>query len=109
MKRVTKSLILFFVLIFSQMLTADEWYSAPSLLVPRGGAAAVTYGNYIYVFGGKSIENKVLNSVERYDILAAVWDTTVVPDFNYPRYNATAVIFNEMIYLMGGQDGEKPG
>jgi N-acetylneuraminic acid mutarotase len=100
------SFIIIFVLVFSHIVTADDWYAAPSLLVPRGGAAAVTHGNYIYVFGGKSIDNKVLNSAERYDLTEDVWDTTIVPNFNYPRYNASAVIFKEKIYLIGGQDGE---
>jgi len=94
------------VLLLSRVVIADGWYSAPSLLVPRGGAAAVTHGNYIYVLGGKSFNNKVLNSVERYDLIESIWDTTYVPDFNYPRYNATAVVFEEKIYLMGGHDGE---
>jgi N-acetylneuraminic acid mutarotase len=88
------------------MVIADEWYSAPSLFVPRGGAAAVAHGNYIYVFGGKSFDYKVLSSVERYDLTEEVWDTTFVPDFNYPRYNASAVVFEGKIYLIGGQDGE---
>jgi hypothetical protein len=105
MKHGFRSFIIIIILISSQITIADDWYAAPSLLVPRGGAAAVTHGNYIYVFGGKSIDNKVLSSVERYDLTEETWDTTYVPNFNYPRYNATAVIFEEKIYLMGGQDG----
>ena len=94
------------LLLMNQLVIGDEWYAAPSLHIPRGGAAAVTYGDYIYVFGGKSFNNRVLNNVERYNLIEDVWDTTVVPDFSYPRYNATAVVFEEKIYLMGGQDGE---
>jgi hypothetical protein len=107
MKHRTIYLITIFILILSQILSADDWYAAPSLLIPRGGVSAVSYGNHIYVFGGKSLDNKVLNSVERYDLTEGIWDTTVVPDFTYPRYNSTAVIFEGKIYLMGGQDGEK--
>jgi len=106
MKLKSKFLITIIVILISRIVIADEWYSAPSLHVPRGGAAAVTYRDYIYVFGGKSFNNKVLNNVERYDLIEGVWDTTFVPDFNYPRYNATAVIFEGKIYLMGGHDGE---
>jgi hypothetical protein len=95
-----------FVLFINHIVIGDEWYAAPSLHIPRGGAAAVTYGDYIYVFGGKSFNNKVLNNVERFDLIEGVWDTTFVPDFSYPRYNTTAVVFEGKIYLMGGQDGE---
>ena len=94
-----------YILVLSQNLLADGWYSAPSLLTARGGASAVVFEKFIYVFGGKSIDNKVLNSVERYDLAGRSWDSTFVPDFNYPRYNATAVVFEGKIYLMGGQDG----
>ncbi len=107
MKNRFRDFTVILILMLSQTLTADDWYAAPSLLVPRGGAAAVTHANAIYVLGGKSINNKVLNSVERYDLIAGVWDTTVVPNFSYPRYNATAVVFEGKIYLMGGQNGEQ--
>ena len=60
--------IIFFFTIFVTKILADEWYSAPPLVVARGGATAVTYQNNIYVFGGKSFNNKVLNSVEKYNI-----------------------------------------
>jgi hypothetical protein len=90
--------------IFSLDLSADDWYQAPPLLSPRGGAAAISYSSYIYVFGGKTINNKVLASVERYDIRTGIWDTTSVPAFQYPRYNASVVLFENKIYLMGGRD-----
>jgi N-acetylneuraminic acid mutarotase len=93
-------------LVLIQNLLADGWYTAPPLLQSRGGASAVSFDKYIYVFGGKSYNNKVLNNVERFDLNERTWDTTHVPDFTYPRYNATAVVFEGKIYLMGGQDGE---
>jgi len=105
MQVINKYLFAIIVLLIGRSVIADEWYSAPSLYVPRGGAAAVAYGDYIYVFGGKSFNNKVLNSVERYNLIEGIWDTTAVPDFYYPRFNATAVVFEGKIYLMGGQDG----
>jgi len=107
MNHIIRSFTLIFVLFLSQLVNADEWYAAPSLLVPRGGAAAVKHMNSIYVFGGKSYNNKVLSSVERFDLIEGYWDTTFVPNFKFPRYNATAVVFDDKIYLMGGHDGEK--
>ncbi len=86
---------------------ADEWYQAAPLNISRGGAAAVMLEGHIYVFGGKSINNRILKNVERYDPVYDVWDTTHVPDFSHARFNATAVIFNEKIYLIGGQNGER--
>jgi len=106
MKRINLIYIIFFCTMFVTKILADEWYSAPPLIVARGGATAVTYQNNIYVFGGKSFNNKVLNSVEKYNIFESVWDTSSVPPFKYPRYNAAAVVFEERIYLIGGHDGE---
>jgi N-acetylneuraminic acid mutarotase len=99
-------IIISIIILFSHLLIADDWYAAPSLHISRGGATAIVLENYIYVFGGKSFDNKVLNNVERFDLIEGDWDTTAVPNFKYPRFNATSVVLEGKIYLMGGQNGE---
>ena len=88
-------------------LFAAEWQTGPSLTVARGGASAVKWNNYIYIFGGKSHNNIVLNSVERFNISTGNWEPGSVPDFSLARYNATAVVFEDKIYLMGGRNNDR--
>lgn len=88
-------------------LWAGGWQLISPLQTPRGGAAAIAYSDKIYVFGGKSIDNKVLNTVELYPPENGFWDTTAVPSFTIPRYNASVVIYDNRIYLIGGRDEEK--
>ena len=106
MKHVFQLLIFCFTLITTDLISDDEWYQAPPLMVPRGAATAINHNGYIYVFGGKSFDNKVLNSVEMYDLETHVWDTTAVPPFQFPRYNASVVAFEGKIYLLGGRDNK---
>ena len=95
-------LILF--VLFSLNLQGADWKTAQNLHTPRGGASAVKWDHYIYVFGGKAKNNKALKTVERYDILTDTWEKNVVPNFSKPRFNASAVVYQNKIYLIGGRD-----
>jgi len=106
MKYILLIITILFYTAAEEVLSKDQWYSAPSLQVPRGGAAAINYNGYIYVFGGKSLNNNVLSSVERYDFQTRSWDISAVPDFQYARYNASVVEFEGNIYLLGGRDNK---
>lgn len=85
-------------------LLADSWSDGVPLSVPRAGASAITYNGKIYVFGGKSLDNRVLNSVEVFDSTTNSWDTTLVAPFNQARYNAAAIVWGRKVYLIGGQN-----
>jgi len=89
------------------LVSAGEWISSASLNVPRAGASAVTWNGKIYVFGGKSIENMVLNTVEVYDPQNNTWDSTYAKSFDHPRYNASAIVWQDMIYLIGGSTNDE--
>ena len=93
-----------FVLLLNISVANSQWMSAANMHMPRGGAAAVKWGNYIYVFGGKAMNNKALDSVERFDLRTGEWDKKTVPDFDKARYNARAIVFDDKIYLIGGRD-----
>ena len=77
----------------------DEW---ASMKAPRSGASAVVYDGRIYVFGGKSIHNNVLNTVEVYDNANNSWDAETVPSFKNARYDAAAMLWHDLIVLIGG-------
>ncbi len=106
MKKLLKSVLLMGLGLFS-LAMADEWSTAAALNVPRAGAAAVSYNGKIYVFGGKSTNNNVLNSVEVYDPLNDTWSITEVAAFKYARYNASAIVWQDKIYLIGGRSNNK--
>ncbi len=85
-------------------VAAPQWQLAAPLNIPRAGATAVFYNNFIYVFGGKSSNNTILNSVERFDLQSQTWDTSSVPPFETPRFNAVAVVYENKIFLIGGEE-----
>ncbi len=98
-------IILFIVL--PLFIFGQGWNSVHMMHMPRGGAAAVKWENYIYVFGGKTKNNRVLDSVERFNLSTGLWDKKTVPNFEKARYDAAAVVFENKIYLMGGKDETK--
>ena len=81
-----------------------QWQTGPSLNTPRQGASAVVWNNNIYVFGGKTENDILLNTVEKFDPNTGIWDETTVTPFTIPRFNASAVVFNNHIYLIGGRN-----
>ena len=87
-------------------LSAGEWKTSAFLNVPRAGASAVTWDGKIYVFGGKSTNNIVLNSVEVFDPSTGLWDSTIVEPFEKARYNASAIVLKNKIYLIGGRKND---
>ncbi len=95
--------ILSFIIAIGSVLASD-WQNAHMLHMPRGGAAVVQWGHYLFTFGGKAKNNKALKSVEKYDVLADTWDKNTVPSFMHGRYNAGAIVYQDKIYLIGGRD-----
>ncbi len=96
--------IIMLLIVWSVASWAGEWINTTPLSIPRAGAASVVWQGKIYVFGGKSINNRVLNTVEVYDPVIEQWDTTRVPHFDKGRYNTAAVVFKNKIYLIGGRN-----
>jgi len=107
MYNLINKLIPLLLVMFFFTLHAGEWQTAAPLNSPMGGAAAIAYKGKIYIFGGISLNNNVLNTVEVYTPESGSWDTTSVPAFTIPRYNASVVLFDNHIYLIGGRDTER--
>ncbi|KAA3613163.1 MAG: T9SS C-terminal target domain-containing protein [Calditrichaeota bacterium] len=105
MNRFMKIIVITLLLIAG--LGAGQWKDRAVLNVPRAGAAAVTWGGKIYVFGGKSLNNNVLNSVEVYDPSSDTWDSTIVDPFVNARYNTSAIVWENKIYLVGGRTNDE--
>lgn len=86
--------------LLSSMLEGG-WKEGVPLNTARQGAASVAMGDYIYVFGGKTLNNNILNTVERFNVKTGIW--TAVASFSVPRMNAAAVLHNNKIFLTGGR------
>jgi N-acetylneuraminic acid mutarotase len=102
MERLLKKIIIFTMMSFT-ILSAGEWKDTGSLNTPRAGAAAVVWHGKIFVFGGKSLNNNILKSVEVYDTLTQTWDSTIVEPFKQKRYNTSAIVWKNKIFLTGGR------
>ncbi|MCB9057714.1 MAG: T9SS type A sorting domain-containing protein [Calditrichae bacterium] len=98
------SRILWMIFLSAFLLYADEWKNGTYINEPRAGASALTWNGKIYLFGGKSINNSVLNTVEVYDPASNSWTSNIVAPFRNARYNASAVVWDNKFYLIGGRD-----
>lgn len=82
--------------------TSNSWRLGPNLPgVAVEDAAAVEFGNKLYVFGGSTASfSGGVSNASVYDPSTNVW-TTLAP-MPTPRGGATAQMLNGMIYVLGG-------
>jgi hypothetical protein len=82
-----------------------EWTYLPSTLSPRYLCAASRVGEYIYVTGGKILEEESQTKVERLHIPTLQWSTTSpLPE---PRRSHACVTVGDTFYCIGGDDGQQ--
>lgn len=83
---------------------ADRWRAGPPLRTARGGFAAATDGQRIFVAGGEVIMsgNLTLASVELFDPAAGGWVDGV--DLPFPVHGVDAVEHEGQFLIMGGSD-----
>ncbi len=96
--------LVFTLLLLWFSLAVGQWKPGPEMPQPRAGAAVVVFNNAIYLFGGKTNGDSLLNSVAKFDLNTFEWVESDIPPFKMPRYNATAIVYNNEIYLIGGAD-----
>ena len=90
--------------IVSYDLKKNTWEEfGPQLNGARAHAAAVVYGNEIFVIGGHDGE-RPLAAVESYNASTGRWSE--IGALNVAREAAAAVIHNNLIHVIGGFDGE---
>lgn len=78
--------------------------SIASLCTARSGAAAATYADHVYVFGGKGggdERHQNLDDGEQYDVMADKW-TVIQSRMSDSRSEFAAVCLDELVYLVGG-------
>lgn len=100
-------ILLFITLLAAGLTAGEQWEHMAPMGTARAGAATVVWDGKIYVFGGKSLNNKILSSVEVYDPDLNSWDSISVPSFDKARYNSRAVVWKNQIYLIGGRNADK--
>ncbi|MCH8873205.1 hypothetical protein IH824_10620, partial [candidate division KSB1 bacterium] len=81
----------------------DTWQSLEPMPTARGGLAAATIGNTIFVFGGESLTS-TFEQNEQYIPEAGWFSHTRMPT---PRHGLGAVAVDDRIYVIGG--GVVPG
>jgi N-acetylneuraminic acid mutarotase len=85
-------------------LRKNEWKLIPGLQIPRCSFEAVVIKNNIFIIGGRDKENKVLNSVEKYNIITG--ERTTMAPMNIRRDKHAAVSLGNRIFVMGGRESE---
>lgn len=83
---------------------ADQWREGPPLQVARGGFAAATDGQRIFVAGGEVIMsgNLTLASVELFDPALGTWGSG--SDLLFPVHGVDAVAHAGRFLVMGGSE-----
>ena len=100
----TNIIFLLFVVISLGWAQPDdnyEWESVASMHHARSGHASVVYDGEIYVFGGQSGRDRLLNSLEIYDPNHDEWREG--PSMPHPLFYHTATVVGEVFYFFGGQ------
>ena len=84
----------------------ETWTSAPLLPTAREFAGAATIDGWLYVVGGGTRGNGILNSLEVY---VAPWNFWLAgPPMSSARRSLGAVAVDGLLYAVGGHDGTRP-
>lgn len=75
------------------------------MLQARARARLLAYENNIYVFGGLSLQDVCLNTVEKFDPETGKWSYVEAMLTKRSRYGVAS--FNGKIYVCGGFDGAR--
>ena len=93
-------------------ITHSEWNHAAPRRAAAQGFHLVSYGNYLYAFGGlvhdqyspsRRFPVRSLNIVERFDVTANKWKT--IGKLPRPRSSYVLGHIGDKVYLIGGWDG----
>jgi hypothetical protein len=90
-------------------VATDSWQEKTSMSIPRFYHMSAYDGNYVYVFGGITVTQNVLEItrvVERYDIANDSWEVVAsMPVFDQNPYGValgSCVVVNSKAYIIGG-------
>lgn len=102
-KHIKIAVLLVCILLMNEKNNAGQWLTIDPMPTARAGASVAVWGGKLYVFGGKSNDNRVLNTVDCYNLSTHQWNSSNIPNFNHERYNAAAVVYHDRIFLIGGR------
>jgi len=79
-----------------------QWSALPDLQQAVDQAIVATYGNKVFVFGGRDDQNKDMSCTQIYDTTRVVWSSGAdTPDV---CSLGAAVTLNDSIYVVGGDN-----
>lgn len=82
----------------------SEWRIVKEMNKRRCGVGVAVLNQHIYAIGGHDGQS-YLNSVERYDPVENVWNSTDVQPTSSCRTSVGVAVLDDTIYAVGGQDG----
>ncbi|XP_050426340.1 kelch-like protein 3 [Adelges cooleyi] len=81
--------------------TSKRWVPTSPLLQLRTMFSVSAKGKYIYVVGGCSFNNRILNTIEYYDTCSKIW-IEIEEQMPSPRKLSNVIIHAEWVYVIGG-------
>ncbi|HEX9816228.1 MAG TPA: kelch repeat-containing protein [Candidatus Thermoplasmatota archaeon] len=90
----------------TETLAADatSWTKAADMPTPRGGIAAATWNDSVFVFGGEGTQG-TFDETESFDVTSGTWSTWPVTP--HARHGLCAAALADGIHVIGG--GPEPG
>ncbi|XP_032451672.1 kelch-like protein 12 isoform X2 [Nasonia vitripennis] len=77
------------------------WEKLCKMNIARKFCGAVFVEGFLYAFGGYDIDNKIINSVERYSLESKQWE--VMSPMIEERCAPAVIVFDDHIYVIGGR------
>ena len=78
----------------------QTWHEVTPMQEARGWFSAVSLNGFIYAFGGKNQNGKIMRSTEKYNCLKQKW--SFCSNMKIGRYRHSACVFNGKIIVVGG-------
>ncbi|XP_028430903.1 kelch-like protein 10 [Perca flavescens] len=82
---------------------ADCWVTVNVGEIYRTYHGAAFLNSFVYLIGGRSIDDTFFNSVQKFDLVTCTWHE--VAPMNFCRCYVSVVVQNGCIYAFGGFDG----
>lgn len=76
----------------------------PDMLVPRYRHSAAVINKKLYVIGGRTLEDNIINHVDVLDLQLKSWIKLMTLPDQYLSSDNTALVYGTKIYVLGGYD-----
>ena len=85
-------------------LATTKWEAMPPLVTARCYHRSVSLSDSVYVVGGKGVGNKVLASVECFNVKRRQW--SAMPDLPRAVYGAMVTTYGNKVLVFGGKNAQ---